>query len=579
MDLQNISCSMYMGLCRKLGTQEEVASRRKMDELVEHFTSSPSLDWTLMKSGSRREGFDFPGSDVDIMCCINFARVLWDIDHSKFYNKDHRTLILCDNSECSPGFTLLWLPFENPKSHSIPGCVKINGALYISSAKLWEYFKNEQLFGIRKHGPCFTSTLVDCEIDLAFCLTSDFLPPVAFTWIDRCHSWPPRCVADDITRNGCHFVAIGNKAGNHNYNEWRISFSEAEMKLVSAMNHTQFLTYGLLKVFLKEIINNGLNEEEKLLCSYHVKTTIFWAIQQNTSHEWSPHNLLPGFWICFKLLLKWVYEGVCPNFFIPENNMFLSKVYGEAQLNLFQRLYALYEKGIKFLLQSPSLRPYIVDVLCNPTLSVSLEEDGLISKNVLGVACFDYLCKGGICYGSLPRCWLTDLRKAEHLILSPLTQYEIVALQMITASVLKNTAHAILNIFTKASTGNKGMYTGKKITSNMLKLSAKFGASSHVLFFILHCYKTGRYRKALSVIERTGLSLKSNYILPNQELPISLFEGKSLSEVLKKYFQTICVYGLTDSCIDELSLEMQCIHYGLPGLFMPALVLILMVEF
>lgn len=150
---------------------------------------------------------------------------------------------------------------------------------------------------------------------------------------------------------------------------------------------------------------------------------------------------------------------------------------------------------------------------------------------------------------------------------------------MITASVLKNTAHAILNIFTKASTGNKGMYTGDKITSNMPKLSAKFGASSHVLFFILHCYKTGRYRKALSVIERTGISLKSNFILPNQELPITLFEGNSLSEVLKKYFQTICVYGLTDSCIDELSLEMQCIHYGLPGLFMPALVLILMVEF
>ncbi|XP_078330525.1 uncharacterized protein LOC144624541 [Crassostrea virginica] len=250
MDLQNISCSMYMGLCRKLGTQEQVASRRKMDELVEHFPSSQSLAFTFMKSGSRREGFDFPDSDVDIMCCINFARVLWDIDHSKFYNKDHRTLILFDNSECSPGFTLLWLPFENPKSHLIPGCVKINGALYISSAKLWEDLTNEQLFGIRKHGPCFTFTLGLFETDLAFCLTSDFLPPVAFTRIDRCHSWPPRCVTDGITRNGCHFVAIGNKAGNHNYNEWRISFSEAEMKLVSAMNHTQFLTYGLLKVKL-----------------------------------------------------------------------------------------------------------------------------------------------------------------------------------------------------------------------------------------------------------------------------------------------------------------------------------------
>ena len=219
-------------------------------------------------------------------------------------------------------------------------------------------------------------------------------------------------------------------------------------------------------------------------------------------------------------------------------------------------------------------------MLCKPTLSVSLEEDSLTSKNLLGVACFDYLRKGGICYhGSLPKCWLTDLRKAEHLILSPLTQYEIVALQMITVNVLKGTAYAILNILTKASTGNKGMYTGDKVTSNMLKLSAKFGCSSHALFFILYCYKTGRYRKALSVIERTGISLKSNIILPNQELPISLLEGKSFSEILQHCINPTCVYDLTESSIDELSLEMQCIYYGFPGLFIPAFVLILMVEF
>ena len=68
-----------------------------------------------------------------------------------------------------------------------------------------------------------------------------------------------------------------------------------------------------MKLFLTELINKGLDEEEKLLCSYHIKTAVFWAIQ-NTSFAWCPSNLLVGFWVCFKVILKWVYEGFCPNF-------------------------------------------------------------------------------------------------------------------------------------------------------------------------------------------------------------------------------------------------------------------------
>ena len=150
------------------------------------------------------------------------------------------------------------------------------------------------------------------------------------------------------------------------------------------MNHTQFLTYGLLKCFEKEF-NKGLDEEEKLLCSYHMKTAIFWAIQQNTIAHWCPQNLLAGFWVCYKLLLKWVYEGVCPNFFIPENNMFLSKVHGVAQRNLFTQLNGLYEKGITFLLQNPSINSYIMNILCNPRLSVCSDERTMISEAVLDI--------------------------------------------------------------------------------------------------------------------------------------------------------------------------------------------------
>ncbi|XP_062587876.1 uncharacterized protein LOC134249559 [Saccostrea cucullata] len=223
------------------------------------------------------------------------------------------------------------------------------------------------------HGPCSSGTFLDVEFDDALCFASDFWPPSALAWINRCQSWPSPHIVDDIVRNGCHFAAIGHKLGNHEENEWRILFSLAEQKLVYTMNHIQFLTYGLLKLILKEVIKERI--EESLLCSYHMKTAVFWALQQNSIPHWYPQNFLECFWVCFKLLLKWVYEGVCPNFFIPENNMFLTNIFGESQRKLFLELHGLYEKGIALLLHSQSIRSIIIIGLCNPGLCMYNSED------------------------------------------------------------------------------------------------------------------------------------------------------------------------------------------------------------
>lgn len=213
------------------------------------------------------------------------------------------------------------------------------------------------------HGPCSSGTLGYLEYDEAHCFASDYWPPSANHGIDRSHSWPQKHVRDSIISAGYHFVAIGHKNGNHADNEWRISFSQAENKLVYLINHTQLLTYGLLKTILKEVINAGLKDENKLLSSYHIKTVVFWAIQQNPLHNWCPQSMLDGLLICDKFLIRCVYKGVCPNIFIPQNNMFLNKINGSAQTELFDRLQEFYDRGITSLLRLCSfLRPY-VDIL------------------------------------------------------------------------------------------------------------------------------------------------------------------------------------------------------------------------
>lgn len=46
-----------------------------------------------------------------------------------------------------------------------------------------------------------------------------------------------------------------------------------------AMIHCQFLTH-VSRLFLKEVINQQPEETSKLLCSYHTKTAVFWAVQK-----------------------------------------------------------------------------------------------------------------------------------------------------------------------------------------------------------------------------------------------------------------------------------------------------------
>ncbi|XP_061165983.1 uncharacterized protein LOC133174902 [Saccostrea echinata] len=224
----------------------------------------------------------------------NNHRVIWVLSQSQYYNTHRQTLILCDCSDSPPGFTLLYLMSSSTHGLIRRACVRINKRDYVSGSKYRQVWCSISPDCIQ-HGPCVTSISYTC--DQAYSLKCDFWPLSASSWIDRCHTWPQPHVVDDIVQNGCHFLAIRHKLGIHEDHEWRISFSLAEQKLLYAMNHCQALTYILLKLFLTEIINNGLSEDDKSLCSYHMKTAVFWVIQQNAIPHWCPQNLLGGFWV------------------------------------------------------------------------------------------------------------------------------------------------------------------------------------------------------------------------------------------------------------------------------------------
>ncbi|XP_061164472.1 uncharacterized protein LOC133173503 [Saccostrea echinata] len=579
--IQRLSESVFAGLCRKVGTPTQVTIRREVQDIKEvlsnHVTTVDGC--SMMWSGSYRDGFRLQGSDVDVMFSLKNFQVVWDLDQAQTCNTNRKDFILCDCSESPPGFTLLEFMITDGIDFK-PIYIRIKDKLYISSSKVRRYACSPLPPNWTQHGPCGSGYLGKTEYDYAVCYRCKLWPPSASSWVDRCHSWPQPQVVHDIVRNGCHFVPIGHKLGNHEDHEWRISFSQAEQKLVYSMNHCQFLTYGLLKIFLKETINGGYDAQNKVLCSYHMKTAVFWAIQQNTILEWNPQTLLEGFWVCFKLLLKWVYEGICPNFFIPENNIFLNNIHGEAQKLLFCRLYGLYEKGLVCLLHSPSIRLYVINVLYNPRQSICTHEYNLITEAELDVELFNETYTSDVLVLSDLPYFIKNVHTIENLMSSPLTKYQVILLQRPTTSSLQTTAFLFFNKCTHTR-ANKLMYTADKMICYMLRLAAKFGCISDMLYIAMYYYQTYRYTKSLSIIEITKDKLANAHVTYHNRVDPERYSeavgGQSLSAKLRQaraddihLYPKICY-------IKELTPEQSVLEEG-DTLNIPTFVLLYMLE-
>ena len=371
-DLRLISCGLYRVVGEELGTEKVVDMRRRVMALDQILTTASFRHDDLLEdkvlSGSMCEGFRFASSDADVMFVCRNIRVIFSVTARKQYI-GKQTLLLAERDTTKPGFALLKLlniPSNAP--HVTDSCVPYGDGYYVASQKWTEIFTSLQP-NYTTHGPCSTTVSGTMEVDLAFCFKSDKLPEEAHSFIQRLHraGWPSTSKLQRIASGGCHFVAIGAKGSPTELKEWRISFSATEKILIHSMNHVQFLCYGILKIFLKEVIDINI-EVKALLCSYFLKTALFWEISTNKM-KWNASNFLSCFWTCFQRLLHWINNEYCPNFFIPENNMFAGKVHGAARLDLLSCLVPLYKEGYYCLLRCQSIQDELYAIIQRPLLA------------------------------------------------------------------------------------------------------------------------------------------------------------------------------------------------------------------
>ncbi|XP_071124289.1 uncharacterized protein [Mytilus edulis] len=342
--IENVSRALYQYLCQNIvGTEDHVKTIRMMNTVRDDVHSNKNC--TIITSGSFGEGLEMRDSDVDIMFVMKELMV--SEDTPVYFNAD-TIYFTMDTDYIQPGYTKLRLEHGKVPCEA---CEKTGSNFYFSNLSFKRHFSSEIFSTL--HGPCLSDKNGLC--DLAYCLYSDLWITPAKQWIARSNnSWPRSDVKQAIVKHGVLFVPIGVKGSTQEELEWRISFSVGEKLLINTFTHTQLVCYALMKIILKDIIAVDIDCKE-LLCSYFMKTVLFWICEELPSSIWKPENLIFCYMRCFRRLIYCVEYKVCPHYFIPENNLFENKIQGHTQETLFNKLYILNSYGWEFILLSDQI--------------------------------------------------------------------------------------------------------------------------------------------------------------------------------------------------------------------------------
>jgi hypothetical protein len=321
------------------------------------------------------------------------------------------------------------------------------------------------------------------------------------------------------------------------------------------------MCYALLKILLKEALDVADANGQSLLCSYFIKTVLFWVIQSNGSFEWSPANLLSGFWMCFKGLLSCVQKGYLPNFFIPDNNMFRSKIVGHSQELLSSRLGELHSIGIACLLHCSSVQDFFMQAILHKEYVVSTEESDILPVPIIQFE----VVKQADMIREIFRRYCSNIRTCflfnrGFLDVTPLmlmaSPAQGLPFEVVTSDIVRYLAYHL----SKFQVNNKLKLKLCRSCEALLKLRNRFGCLSEGIYLALFYCVTGENQKARLILQTVLKNITKRDVIHNDRvfmlIYIEALGGQSFQDIMKKGTMTIHIYN-EDLIIKELEPEQR----------------------
>ena len=354
-----------------VGTKKMIAIRQDSCRLRDCLESA-GLKINVYFTGSKSEGLDLPGSDEDYMYDTNNylkIKVTQSFDENNEASLYNTLFMSTEN--VPPGFALLQYLHQTPLHPFLYRASKnMYGRLYLSSDLFVQNnvskFRNMNIpviQSVQRQGPSAEVWLSgqntsESGTDAVFSIHCPFWPNESSEWFHRLRhfSWPTSQDISTITDFGFHLVAVGHTHSDTKALEWRISFSMAERTLVWSFNHVQIQCYAVMKIILKEFIKLRCNTQNQVLCSYFIKTFLFWKYETTELNFWRENNLRECIMYLLAEFAKCIREGVLRHYFIPRFNLLSVKLTRAAQTELLQLFDNIIQSDISILKECRTLR-------------------------------------------------------------------------------------------------------------------------------------------------------------------------------------------------------------------------------
>ena len=197
-------------------------------------------------------------------------------------------------------------------------------------------------------------------------------PEVFRVWETRERLWPPLEVCKEITRGGIHVIPKSSHK-SASTTQWKYTFAIAEQRLAHLFTPIQRACYLILKQLKRKYFSQAsLNDGQVIITSgistHHLKTVMFWTSERTEPSEWQTD---PG--KCLSLLLQTLVDFLqakhCPNYFVPE-------------VNLFERLW-MDERKFLFVKDDDQLRDIRIQAVLELVLQVQVHLEEYLTSELL----------------------------------------------------------------------------------------------------------------------------------------------------------------------------------------------------
>jgi len=179
------------------------------------------------------------------------------------------------------------------------------------------------------HGPATTipgihdaHETLSLPCDIVRCVRCLSWPSQAAGWPTRHRNYsrPDSATVDRVVSNGCDVVGVAHRQCKQDEwmseNQWRLSFSRAEIALINSWMPVQQIAYHMLRVYAKSVQLTKSADNSEALSNYHIKSLILWACELKPRSWWTDVNLVM---ICAQLLHDLAERltcGQCPHYFV-----------------------------------------------------------------------------------------------------------------------------------------------------------------------------------------------------------------------------------------------------------------------